>query len=160
MGFLIEMQGKGELGLSRVGEICLDGLAREYSNRDKKFNVLRQAPFRTGSAETYDCYCLGKFETGFEGCVPTEILEVLAYRPESVQRIKNKKLRHLVGANMILPDWRIIVGNDNGALSRGVGSEVAGALVELQNIREIWHYWFDSRGNVDLEPASAVLSNF
>ncbi len=159
MGFFIEMTGKGKLDLKSVGEICLDGLAREYSGNGKEFRVISLEPFRTGHTGTSDCYLLGRFETGFDGSVLKEKLDVNAYRLGHVQHIGNRALRFLVDSNKILPDWRIVTTGDEDALSREIGFEVAGELVKLSNVKEAWHYWFDSRGRVDLEPASAVLSN-
>lgn len=148
MGFLIETSGS--LDLKAVREVCLDEVSKDYNGRGQRCEVIRDGPIYMGDSENYDCYSLGMVKFDFEGGVPKRIKNLNAYRVKSVQGLRKNELRFLAKSMGVLPNWVI---NLEEFLPERV-EEAGSRLNRLDNVKEVWHYWNDNRGRLDLAPMS------
>ncbi|MDP1695558.1 MAG: hypothetical protein Q8L29_01440 [archaeon] len=158
MAYFIET--KGNLDLSEVGRVCLNGLG-EFSDRfRKKFEAVYLLPQLTGYKYDGKFYTIGMFKSKFdESGVPHTLGSVSAHRLDSIHLdVKNKRLKDLMHAKDVLPDWNVYF--EGARLNESMARELGVKLAKIPNVKEVWHYW-GSRRNVEIEPLRrfSLLSN-
>ncbi|MDD5098636.1 MAG: hypothetical protein PHD31_02905 [Candidatus Pacebacteria bacterium] len=147
MAYFIET--KGELNLKEIGRICLDSLRDVFNDQKRSFSPVYLSPQYTGSLEDNDFYLIGRFNSNFDKLgIPRNVGSVFARRPDSVHRTKNKKLKFLLQANDVLPDWHVYF--EGVHLDENTERELGVELSWVHNVKEVWHYWGNER-NIELE---------